>query len=424
MTIFKDLEKKTGVRFDFKHPPVGQEKEQFNLMMASNDLTDLIFWTWWDVPGGPGNFIRGGQIVALNDLINKYGPNFKKEMEKHPDYRKQVTLDDGTYYMIPKFKHELYTRISHGYQVREDWLERLGIKPPKTLDEWYQMLTAFKTKDANGDGDPNDEIPFGGYDTGHYSLRRFAYTFGVWVDFYLDNGKVRYGPIQPAYKDYLSTMRKWYAEGLIDPDYVSIDRKGFEAKVVGDKMGSYAGLMNGHMGKFLGLKKDDPNFKLMGLQPPIGPAGKPYGPMNTAATGDGVAVSSTCKDKPAAVRWGDYLFTEDGIRMINFGREGLTYTMKDGKPTFTELITNNPDGLPMIKALCRHNWAAHAGPGYQLESTFRQIQEQATGAGAAERGPPVPVHNRHFAAYAAGLSNSRRGRDRGDHHERHSDLRG
>ncbi len=119
MTVFKDLEEKTGVRFDFKHPPVGQEKEQLNLMLASNDLTDLIFWNWWDVPGGPGAVINGGQIIALNDLIDKYAPNMKRELEvEHPDYRKQVTLDDGTYYMIPKFKHELYVRISHGYQVR------------------------------------------------------------------------------------------------------------------------------------------------------------------------------------------------------------------------------------------------------------------------------------------------------------------
>ena len=374
MTVFQEMEKATGVRFDFKHPPAGQEKEQFNLMLASNDLTDVIYWNWFGVPGGPGKVVGEGQIIRLNELLQAGAPHYLAHLAEYPDRRKQVTLDDGTHYMFPKFKHDKYVRISHGFQVREDWIKKLGIDPPGTIDEWYAMLKAFKQNDLNGNGDPNDEIPYGGYDLGNYSLTRFAYAFGATLSFVMQGNKVAFGPILPGYKDYLATMRKWYAEGLIDPDFASIDRKGFEAKIVGDITASYAGLMNGHMGKFLGLKKDDPNFALLGIQPPLGPAGKRYGPMNHEATGTGLAISSACADPEAAVRWGDYLFTDEGILLTNFGKEGVSWTYVNGEPTLTDLIKNNPDGLPMINALSQHVWSAHDGPGLQLERTFKEIQ--------------------------------------------------
>lgn len=132
--------------------------------------------------------------------------------------------------------------------------------------------------------------------------------------------------------------------------------------------------MNAHMGRFYGLKKDDKNFALVGIQPPVGPGGKPYGFFNWPPTGGGLAVSATCKDPVAATRWGDYIFTKEGIILTNFGLEGLTYVLKNGQIEFTDLITNNPNKLPMINALSQHVWSAHDGPGLQLEKTFRDIQ--------------------------------------------------
>ena len=134
MTVFKEIEKKTGVRFDFKHPPAGQEKEQFNLMLASNNLTDVIYWNWFDVPGGPGKAVADKQILRLNDLIDKYAPAYTAHLKEYPERRKMVTLDDGTHYMFPKFKHDKYVLISHGFQARQDWLNKLNLKTPKSID--------------------------------------------------------------------------------------------------------------------------------------------------------------------------------------------------------------------------------------------------------------------------------------------------
>ncbi len=375
MTVFKELEKRTGVRLEFKHPPSGQENEQFNLMLASNNLTDLIYWDWWaSVPGGPGQLIADGQIIRLNELFDKYAPNYLAYLKADPERRKQASLDDGTLYTIPKIKSDKYNRISDGFQVRQDWLDRIGAEKPTTIDGWYKMLSAIRKADANGNGKVGDEIPFSGTGLDKFSLRRFAFAWGVSWNFGLAGRKVVYGPIEPAYKDHLATMAKWYAEKLIDQDFVTNNDKNFESKVVGDIVASYAGNINGHMGKFLGLKQNDPSFKLVGIQPPIGPAGKAYGPMDSEMTGNAVVVSASCKNKEAAVRWGDYLFTKDGIMLTNFGVEGLTYTMQDGQPVLTDLIKKNPNKLPMINALSQHVWSASSGPGLQLERVFKQIQ--------------------------------------------------
>lgn len=380
MLYFQEMEKRTGIKLEFKHPPAGQEIEQFNLLMASNTFPDMVYWEWNSVAGGPGRAVSEGQIVKLNDLIDKYAPNIKKTMTDNPEWRKQAVLDDGSFYMVPKIKKDAYLLVSNGFQIRADWLDKLHLKAPTTIDEWYRVLTAIKKGDPNGNG-KNDEIPFSAYGTStkspYTSIRKIAYAYGVVADFYMDGNTVKYGPIQPAYKAYLTEMWKWYAEGLLDPDYVSQDQKGFEAKVVGDKVAAYSGLVNGHMGKFHALKKNDPSFKLIGLPFPVGPAGKSYGLRNPNVTGQGIAISTNCKNKEAGIKWCDYLFTQDGIMLSNFGVEGVTYKMVNGKPEYTDLIMNNPDKLPAINAMSKYLTVASNGVLVQLEESFRALHDKA-----------------------------------------------
>jgi putative aldouronate transport system substrate-binding protein len=76
--LYKELKNRTGVEIEFLHPPVGQDKEQFNLMIASDELPDLIEYKWLEYPGGPEKALEDGVIVELNDLIDKNAPNLKK----------------------------------------------------------------------------------------------------------------------------------------------------------------------------------------------------------------------------------------------------------------------------------------------------------------------------------------------------------
>ena len=154
-------------------------------MLASNSMTDVIYWNWFSLPGGPGKAIADKQILRLNELMDKYAPAYLAHLKEYPERRKMVTLDDGTHYMFPKFKHDKYVLISHGFQAREDWMKKLDLKTPKSMDEWYAFRTAMKKNDPNGNGKA-DEIPFVGYQLGHYSLVRFSYAFGTFMDFVMD----------------------------------------------------------------------------------------------------------------------------------------------------------------------------------------------------------------------------------------------
>ena len=195
IACFKEAEKKTGVNIEWKHPPAGQGTEQFNLMLASQDLPDLIYWSWRSISGGPAKAIEDGSIIKLNDLIDQYAPNFKAVLQENPEWKKQAILDDGTLYMFPFIRGHKDLRLPDGFQMRKDWLDKLGLEVPKTIDDWYTVLTAFKENDVNGNGDPDDEVPF--VSKGLGSVLNFSWAWGIRKSFYMDGDKVKFGAIQP-----------------------------------------------------------------------------------------------------------------------------------------------------------------------------------------------------------------------------------
>jgi putative aldouronate transport system substrate-binding protein len=374
VACFKKMEELTGINIEWIHPPTGQEKEQFNLMVASQELPDLIHWDWSTVPGGVSKLISDGSILKLNDLINKYAPNFTKLMEEHPDWHKEAILDDGSYYYFPFIREDESLRLSSGFQMRGDWLEKLNLEIPKNIDEWHSVLTAFKQGDPNGNGQA-DELPF--VAIGQSRVQYFEYAYGIMHNFYRDpdTRKIKYGPMESAYKDYLTTMRQWYKEGLIDPDYAATDTKNFDAKVTGNKGGSYYGMLSGNMGRFLDLMKSkDPSFKLVGVPWPVGPAGKSYGPMAINAIQPvGTAISAQSKYQKEAVKWLDYCYSEEGKMLFNFGIENESYKMVNGEPVYTDAVLHNPDGLAVSDALIRYAMAVSNGPFVQDKRYYPQI---------------------------------------------------
>ena len=229
VSSYQEIMEKTGITIQFQHPPAGQVQEQFNLMLASNDLTDIIYYNWLSVPGGPAKAILDKQIIPLNDVIAQYAPNLTGIMEENETARKQSVLDDGTLYMFPMIRvrtgtEEWFRLVGPIY--RKDWLDKLNLEAPTTIDEMYTVLKAFKEQDPNGNGQA-DEIPFTSQKAGGESgyLSAFAPAFGILNGFYNDGGTVKYGPLEPAYRDYVETMNKWYTEGLVDPEYTINDAK-------------------------------------------------------------------------------------------------------------------------------------------------------------------------------------------------------
>ena len=98
---YRELEKATGIKLEFQHPSVGQENEQFNLMMASKNLPDLIYYNWSGVSGGVDLFIDEGTILRLNDYLADLAPSYNALLEQSPQARRETQTDDGDIYMFP-----------------------------------------------------------------------------------------------------------------------------------------------------------------------------------------------------------------------------------------------------------------------------------------------------------------------------------
>lgn len=384
MTCYKELEKRTGVKVEFQHPPTGsgQALEQFNLIVASGKYPDVIEYGWLGAPGGPSKYIKEKVIHKLNDIIDKQSPNLKKVLTDHPDWRKQVNTDDGEMFVFPFLRGDPFLLVFYGPVARGDWMEKLKIQTPKTLDDWHTMLLAFKQKDPNGNGKA-DEIPFtlnraGGKHTSISNGSAFVGAWGIAWEWYHVNNVVKYGPLQPEFKEFLTLLAGWYKDGLIDPEYISADKKAMDAKWTNHQLGSGCEYTGSGIGYLMGLMKGkDPNFKVLGLPYPVLKAGdKPLlGQRDNVYTGVGAAITTACKRVDDVAQWLDYAYGPEGHMLFNFGVEGTSYTMVNGYPTYTADVMRNPKGLPVNQGMGQHARSNHNGPFVQDRRYMEQYSE-------------------------------------------------
>jgi len=345
---YQELTKLTNVKLKFLHPPQGQASEQFNIMLSSGDLPDLVYWSWLNVPGGPQKLIEDGLILDLREYYEKYSPNLTKFLNENPEVRKEIMTDEGSYYCYPYIQHNQVVNNSYGYMARADWLEKLGIEKPVTIDEWYDMLVAMRDNDPNGNGQ-KDEIPLvargGAYTDG--ALTHLMGAWGIHYKFYQEDGKVHFGPYEPQFKEYLKTMRKWIAEGLVDPDFATQDQQLHDAKFMDGRGGVVREGLGSGMDRYIMGLGGDPD-KLTWLDFPVlkkGDKPKNFQGRNTSYAFSGAAISATSKYPKECAMWLDFHYSEQGHMILNFGVEGVTYNWVDGYPLLSEEIRNSPLGV-------------------------------------------------------------------------------
>lgn len=356
------LMERTGVTITYLHPPTGQLNEQFNLILADGDLPDIMEYTWQNYPGGPQKAIEDGNILALNDIIDQYCPNLKAYLEAHPDVDRQCKTDEGNYYMFPFVRGDDSLRVSTGLMIRQDWLNDLGLEMPTTIDEWHDVLTAFKTEKGA-------TAPFA-FEYTTPSLRNnwpFMSAYNTTAEFYVgDDGKIHYGPAEENYKEFLATMNQWYKEGLLDPDMPTAQLDQVSAKMTSGASGASLGWIGSRMGVWTtAAKETDPNYDLEAAPVPTLNKGETakMGPMdNVVVNNGGAAITTRCKDIEAAARLLDWAYSDEGHMYYNFGTEGESYTMENGEPVYTDLILNNPDGLPIAQAMSGYIRGNYNGP--------------------------------------------------------------
>ncbi len=405
--FIKALEEATGVTLDIQHPAGA---DGFSMLFASGALPDMISYDFFSYPGGTAKAVKDKLIYPLNDLIDENAPDLKAILESNDLYRKSILTSNGDIAGFPFIRGDDLLLTSFGMIMRKDWLDDLSLDVPQTPDELYHALKAFKEEKGA-------EVPLsltagdlstlftGGLITSPYGLPK--------ADFYQIEGTVHNGYIENGYKEALGFMAKLYADGLLDPNYTTIDYNTVSANFMGGISGMTVGGLGSGIGNYLQtMESQDPNYDLVGVGSLVEKDGDI--PMaNRRANpvpGNMTVITPACKNKEAAAQFLNYNYTEEGKMLFNFGIEGVSYTIVDGKPTYTELITNNPNGWTMQQAMAQYMRSWNCGPFVQDkrygELYFaRPQQQQALSAwsnshDADYRMPPVTIAEADLTEYS------------------------
>lgn len=333
MPIFTKAAEATGVTLRNVAPSGGEEDQAWNLLLSSGELPDLAAYGIKEL-----NAIAvEGALTPLDDLIAKHAPHFKAFLDSHPDIKKGITVSDGHVYVVPFVSDG---KGAEGWFIRKDWLDKLGLKEPTTVDEYYQVLKAFRDGDPNGNGQ-KDEVPFFSRNT----FNGYTFLYPLWdayYSFYIRDGKIVYGPDEPEYKTALTEVAKWYKEGLIDKEIFTRGSTARDA-LLGSNLGGsthdwFASTSNYNNNKQ--IVDAVPGFSIKPIAPPASLSGKVYetSVRDPLTNNRGWAVSAKAKDPAKVVQYMDYWWTEEGRRTLNFGIEGQTYDMVAGKPVFKDTV--------------------------------------------------------------------------------------
>lgn len=343
--IFQEAFKDTNIKLKSAGSKnISDEVQAFNLAIASGDLPDIISLAYSEKIEDLG--IEGG-MLPLNDLIDKYAPNIKAFFEKYPRYKKDAVAADGNIYFIPNYYDWYKMKAAQGLYIRKDWLDKLNLPVPDTMEDFYKTLKAFKTQDPNGNG-LNDEVPYFER-TIEFAEKELIGLFGAEIGFYVENGKVKFGPQEERFKEAIKEVSKWYQEGLIDQE---IFTRGFQARdymlrndIGGSTFDWFASTTSYNKDKT--LKEKIPNFEFIPIAPPLY-KGKRYAPDARPTQNGGWGITVAAKDPVALIKYFDYWFSPKGYELINWGIEGDTFERDaQGNKYFTDKVLKNAKETPL-----------------------------------------------------------------------------
>ncbi len=341
LPVYKKAEELTNVKLKGVASKNQTDQVQaYNLLLSSGNMPDIIAY---ELADGLEKLGSEGGLIPLEKLIDEHGPNIKAFWDKYPRYKKDAVAANGHIYMIPNYNDYYNIRASQGYFIRKDWLEKLGLEEPKTIEDFYNVLVAFKTKDPNGNGKA-DEVPFfSRANLPRKVLISLIDMFQVEPSWYEVNGKVVFGPSQEDYKKAIKEMAKWYKEGLIDQE---IFTRGLGTRdfMLNNNIG---GMTNDWFASTASyneiLNKSIEGFNFEAILPPEY-NGKRITKNARATYMGGWGITFAAKDPIEIIKYFDFWYSEEGRRLWNFGIEGKEWELKDGKPKFTEYVLKNPDG--------------------------------------------------------------------------------
>lgn len=331
--VVEYLNEKFNMTLKFQQPSAGTESDALNLMLGTGELTDLI-----DVQMYSGSLAQLYEDEVIIDIAQylDYMPNLSKLLEDEK-IRKNVYTDNGQILGLPIMYSE-DPLMWGGMVYRRDILEAQtngnvqfpsGNDEPTTIEDWDYMLPLFKEYfEAAGMA---EYAPLIIPAQGVFPTNDLLGTFGTVTGYYLDNGKVQYGQIQPGFYDFLAKMKEWYDAGYIYKDFASRTSDMFmlpnTSLTYGLAAGAWFGL-NGQLGAALSMPDYGITVDVRPLANPTNPnAGvteTSYSLSNTLYSSKytmspAVVITKKCENVERLLATIDYLYSEEGSILKNAG---------------------------------------------------------------------------------------------------------
>lgn len=384
-TANQELERRTGVHVEFIEVAPPAQSESINLMFASGDYPDVINYALTGIYTVP-YMIENEIIIDLQDMMAEHAPSYSALMEADPALYLATVSDGGEIGGLCGYEYNSF--FTTGAMVRSDWVEEVGMTLDQlvTIEDFHSYLTAIKSQGLCEYPMP---LRYDAAISGSPFLNALGGVAGAPAEpsaqnfYYLeDDETLAFAFTTDAYKEYLTMMAQWYQEGLITRDLLNSDMLDSSA-ITG---GSY-GIMwqdSMFMDSWIAAGQiNDPDYMLAGVAEPVKEPGQALGNGNITNLSISLLITTCCEDPELALQWLDYHFSEEGSILCQYGieGEGLEYD-ENGKPGYSELISNNPDGLTTDNALNAYavNINMYAQNKADLRASYDEIKQAAINA--------------------------------------------
>lgn len=383
--LWNELATRTGVSLDFTVVNPDTESEKFNLMVASNDLSDII-------SNATTLYTNGGEAAVADEILIDHLPYLTEEltpqicklMEAYPDAVPEALTESGWLAGMPQLSMQTETTQTFGPMIRKDWLDELGLDVPETYDELHDVLKAFKEK-KGADAALVLNYAATGINNGlvqGYGINGLVADAAMSEPYYQVDDTVMYGPIQPEFKEYLAMVHDWYEEGLIWQDFMSFtDFQNPPTDVIlADRTGVFYGEVT-----YIATLEDastTEGFELVAIPDFVQKSGDtiPFKEERAYAASTPWSISTQCECPELLMQWCNYMYTDEGALLCNYGLEGESFEYDENHvPVFTDLVLNNPD---MSTTVALFMYCLDRGPFYRDEtreqSGYTQAQKDAS----------------------------------------------
>lgn len=330
--IVAAIEDRLGIELEVVIAPENNT-EKINVQMASGDFPDIVTGAFGT--SATQQWIDDGMVIPLNDYFDA-NPDMKSWCEN--DY--SWTATDGTYYGVPFITQ--YNAANNLILMRKDWLDKLGLSYPKTLDEMKTVLDAFTYQDPDGNG-VNDTYGYTAEKpnstSGVTSFDWVFFAYGLdYADYALDaNGKVIPWFEDASFIPAMNYIKDLWDSGVVDSELMLNDGTKREEKFYQGRAGAMQAPMYRHVSRHENsLRQVFPDASVVYGLPPAGPDGS-FGINKQGKDGFLTCITAACEHPDKAAEFINFMISPEGNDLLRLGIEGIHYTKNaDGTIVFNE----------------------------------------------------------------------------------------